>query len=117
VVVVLEGGAGGVARVLGAGLFGFEAVLGFPLLLLSPLSSLSPLEKGHRCRLAALRVANSHLQDLHDRCGLPTAASAEAFAAFRCSCLDARFLFRASRLFSFRARVVTCWPLVRSKKA
>jgi hypothetical protein len=88
VVVVLKGGVGGVAQVLGAGLFSFEAALGVPLLLLSPLSLLSPLEKGHWCHLAALHVANLHLQDLYDYCGLLTATSAKAFAAFQCSCLN-----------------------------
>jgi hypothetical protein len=61
VVMVLEGGAGGAAQVLGAGLFSFEAAPGVPLLLLSPLSLLSPLEKGHWCHLAALHVTNSRL--------------------------------------------------------
>jgi hypothetical protein len=108
---VLIGGVGGASQVLGAGLFSFRLAQVLPLPVSSPLSLLFPLEKGQQCCLVALHDANSCL---HDRCGLLLAMLA---MAFQLACLIAQFLFCASCLFSFRARVAAHWPLVRSKKA
>jgi hypothetical protein len=113
-------GTGGVRRMVGgaggcldACLLGWEGGMVLPLPFSSPAVLLAPLEIGHWCCFAALHDANLRPHALHCHCGRPASASSEAFWR---SHLNARFLFCASRRFSFWAWIAILAPFVRSKK-
>jgi hypothetical protein len=106
-------GVGGAGGLVGAGLFNWERFVALPFPFSGPDGLLTPLEIGHWCLFVALRDVNFRPHGLHCHCGQPSLAS---LATFRRSCLDAWFLLRVSRRFSFWAWVAILWPFVRSKK-